>query len=68
MSKSVLTLKIWDARNKRTDQVATEPDMQISTAVEGQFQFIAGSDVVVVNSDQARAISRFLASNAKAED
>lgn len=68
MSKSVLTLKIWDDRNKRTDQVATEPDMQISTAVEGQFQFVAGSDVVVVNSDQARAISRFLASNAKAED
>lgn len=68
MSNSVLTLKLWDDRRKPTDPIGDEPDMQISTAVEGQFQFIAGSDVVVVNSDQARAISRFLASNAKAED
>jgi protein involved in polysaccharide export with SLBB domain len=68
MSKSVLTLKIWDDRIKVADVTASEASMQISTGVEGQFQFIAGSDVVVVNSDQARAISRFLASNAKAED
>lgn len=68
MSKSVLTLKIWDDRMKPAEVGAAEPSLQVSTGVEGQFQLIAGSEVVVINSDQARSLSRFLASNAKAED
>jgi len=69
MSKATLTLKIWDDRRKPADVDASESDLQISTGAEGQFRFIpTGGDSVVINSEQARAISRFLASNAKAED
>lgn len=64
MSKAVLTLKIWDDRRKPDDVSASESDLQISTMAEGQFQVIAGSDVVVINSEQALVLSDFLADNA----
>lgn len=64
MSKAVLTLKIWDDRRKPSDVDASESDLQVSTMAEGQFQVIAGSDVVVINSEQALVLSDFLADNA----
>lgn len=68
MSKAVLTLKIWDDRRK-PDDLSGEDDLQISTMDEGQFRVgFTHGDAIVISSQQAREISRFLASNTKAED
>lgn len=67
MSKATLMLRLWDDDTVPPFQ-HDEPDLVIATGDEGRFVVSTKERGVTISSEQARSLSRFLASNAKADE